>query len=577
MFLIDARKAMRGTNNSGSSYLADSLAVALAVFKRKIIEDDNALLGITFYGTVTILLINTTNTNINTTAKEKSENAESKDGYYVFFPLEVPSAARIRDLQRILNSNLSYFDIMIGSADVGCTLKDALWSCSKSFASKSGGSKQAEYRRIWLFTNDDNPCGSEGVLYDQTLITAKDSAQMGIELSLWHMNCGSKSFDVNKYYKKLLTICEIDESLSNDEELRQELFLSFENRLKSAGNDGFQDILGRIIRKVNKKRRVCVLPLVLGKDKCEESEVNMAVQLYKIIRILDKPSKTPLVKSTSEAVKVVTTNVDKVTGAVANDFDISTCVEIGEYKLPFEKSDVAHIKTGHGLFSPGIFMLSFVSKEILFRTQNVEESYFLYPDEASVKGSRALFKSILDDMSRKGLVALAKYVKNKVTEPRLCMVVPQDEEIDSETNQQIAPPGFNLIFLPFLDDIRCPPIEMTVDIESKVDDTMLAAAKNVVNELHFPANYSFKDNLSNIAVQKFYSSLQAVALQSVFEDIDIPKDTLEMNQKPLAKEDIDVFGSILRIQADKVVKEKKPRAPAKPKGQGEPAAKKAKK
>jgi ATP-dependent DNA helicase 2 subunit 1 len=463
---------------------------------------------------------------------------------------------------------------MMGSADVGCTLKDALWSCSKAFASKSGGSKQAEYRRIWLFTNDDNPCGGEGVLYDQTLIAAKDSAQMGIELSLWHMNCGSKAFDVNKYYKKLLTICEIDESLSNDEELRQELFLSFENRLKSAGNDGFRDILGRIIRKVNKKRRLCVLPLVLGKDKSDENEVNMAVQLYKIIRILDKPIKTPLVKSTSEAVKVVSTNVDRVTGAAINDFDIVTCVEIGDHKVPFDKADVAHIKAGHGLFSPGIYMLSFVSKEILFRTQNVEASYFLYPDEASVKGSRVLFKSILDDMSRKGLVALAKYVKNKISEPRLCMIVPQEEEIDSETNQQISPPGFHLIFLPFLDDIRSPPIEMPACIESRVNDTMLTAAKNIIKEFHFPPNYSFKDNLSNIAVQKFYSSLQAVALQSVIEDIDIPKDTLEMNQKSLLKEDIDTFSSILRIQADKVAKEKKPRAPAKPKG--EPAAKKAK-
>jgi len=465
---------------------------------------------------------------------------------------------------------------MMGSADGNGALKDALWSCSKSFAGKSGGSKQSEYRRIWLFTNDDDPYGSDSVLRDHTYTVAKDSAQMGIELSLWHMNCGeSKSFDVNRFYKKLLTICEIDESLSNDDELRQELFLSFENRLKSAGNDGFKDIIGRIVRKSNKKRRVCVLPLILGKDKTDDNEVNMAVQMYKIVKILDKPSKTPLMKTTSEAVKATTKNVHKNTGQAVNDFDITTCVEIGEFKLPFDKNDITHIKTGHGMFSPGIYIMAFVSKEILFRTQNIESSYFLFPDESSVKGSRVLFKSILDDMSKKGLVALAKFVKNKITEPRLCIIVPQCEEIDESINQQISPAGFNLIFLPFLDDIRSPPLEIPTSIETRVNESMIGAAKNIIDHLHFQHGYSFKDNLSSIAIQKFYSSLQAVALQSVVEDIDIPTDTLAMNQTSLPKDDIDVFTSILRIQAEKVVKEKKPRAPPKPKGESAP--KKAKK
>jgi ATP-dependent DNA helicase 2 subunit 1 len=173
-------------------------------------------------------------------------------------------------------------------------------------------------------------------------------------------------------------------------------------------------------------------------------------------------------------------------------------------------------------------------------------------------------------MLNKGLVSLAKFVKNKASEPRLCIIVPQGEEVDS-MNQQINAPGFNLIFLPYLDDIRPSPLDIPTSIESRVSTTMDSAAKNIINQLHFPSEYSYKDNISSIAIQKFYSCLQAVALETVVADVDQPKDML-VSSKQLLKEDVDVFNSILSITTEKV---KKPRAP--PKAKGEPATKKAKK
>jgi len=83
MFLIDAKKAMRGANSKGSSYLADSLAVALAVFKRKIIEDDNALLGITFFGTVpttTTTIITTSNTTTTCNVRKNQKMQSPRTG-----------------------------------------------------------------------------------------------------------------------------------------------------------------------------------------------------------------------------------------------------------------------------------------------------------------------------------------------------------------------------------------------------------------------------------------------------------------------------------------------------------------
>jgi len=470
-----------------------------------------------------------------------------------------------------LDNSLHYFDSNVGSSNNNC-MKDALWSCCKSFANKSGGSKQTEYRRIWIFTNDDNPYGSDNTVCDQTLTIAKDGAQMGIELSLWCMNYGSKSFDIDIFYKNLLTVNIKESSTYEDDDDDDEVeFLSIENRVKSAGNDGFQNVLSRITRKLNKKKRVCILPLIFGKDKADaQNEVNMMIQIHKVVKILDKPKNIPLMKATNEPVKSTTQNCDKLTGKPISDHEVTTCIEVGEYRLPIEKADVTQIKSGYGQFSPGIYMLAFAPKEIIFRTQNLEASYFLYPEETSVKGSRVLFKSVLQNMLKKGLVSLAKFVKNTTSEPRLCVVVPQDEEVDS-MNQQLCPPGFHLIFLPYLDDLRCPPIDIPISTDSKVNDTMMSAAKNIINQLHYPPEYSYKDNISSIAIQKFYSCLQAVALETVVADVDQPKDTLVTN-KQLLKGDVDVFNSILSIQTEKV---KKARAPPKPKG--EPANKKAKK
>ena len=38
--------------------------------------------------------------------------------------------------------------------------------------------------------------------------------------------------------------------------------------------------------------------------------------------------------------------------------------------------------------------------------------------------------------------------------PRYVALLPRDEETDAESSEQISPPGFYVIFLPFADDIR---------------------------------------------------------------------------------------------------------------------------
>lgn len=47
-----------------------------------------------------------------------------------------------------------------------------------------------------------------------------------------------------------------------------------------------------------------------------------------------------------------------------------------------------------------------------------------------------------------------RYVPRSNSQQRCVALLPQEEELDENTGEQIAPPGFFIIFLPFSDDMR---------------------------------------------------------------------------------------------------------------------------
>ena len=73
---------------------------------------------------------------------------------------------------------------------------------------------------------------------------AKDSAETGVEISLWHMNSHSSTesrFDTKKFYEKLL-ILDVDENFLNDDERDERLA----GRMIGAGFDSFNDMITQV-------------------------------------------------------------------------------------------------------------------------------------------------------------------------------------------------------------------------------------------------------------------------------------------------------------------------------------------
>jgi ATP-dependent DNA helicase 2 subunit 1 len=61
--------------------------------------------------------------------------------------------------------------------------------------------------------------------------------------------------------------------------------------------------------------------------------------------------------------------------------------------------------------------------------------------------------ALIREMIKEDKIAIVRFIPRENSIVRFCALVPQEEKIDEEDGFQ-TPPGFQLIFLPFADDIR---------------------------------------------------------------------------------------------------------------------------
>jgi ATP-dependent DNA helicase 2 subunit 1 len=478
IFLIDARSPMFETNDKGESHMKNCLSVALAVMKTKIIANDKASIGLTFFG-----------------AKEK-DSSDSAQGVHSLFPLAPPSAQRIRQLKMMIEDE-GEFHRTVGSqsADAkGVPLKQALWTCSQSFGTKDF--KQTDFKRIWIFTNDDTPNLQNPVEQRATVTVAKDCSQAGIEISLWHLNRADRAFDPKSFYMQLLIA-------SNDE---TDADASIEGRMLGAGSEGFDTLMASVRRKEHKKRRLGSTLFSLGEGPADTQ--HMGVQLYRMLAVAKKPTHTWLYARTNEPLKVVSKYFDSGTGETLEEAAIETFMDVQGLQVDITKDEVTAIKVAGNNPEAGVRLLFFMPRAELRNELNLESPYFLFPDDKTVKGSSLIFESLLRNMAEKDVLAVVRFNRVASAMPRLAVLLPQLEQVD-EDGCQTAPIGFQLMQLPFANDIRFNPLN-PVDIALGGDH--VDAATRVVEGMRLPADFSYFRDIESPSIQQYYSVLQAVAL-----------------------------------------------------------------
>ncbi|KAG8823837.1 ATP-dependent DNA helicase II subunit 1, partial [Serendipita sp. 401] len=181
---------------------------------------------------------------------------------------------------------------------------------------------------------------------------------------------------------------------------------------------------------------------------------------------------------------------------------------VGHTPVFYTKEDIAKFRT-LGL-QPGIKIMGFKDADTLAFEDNIKHSYFIYPSDALYQGSIRAFSALLKTLVSKNKIGIALALFRRNSSPYFYAMVPQEEILDEDGNQE-RPPGFHMIALPFADDIRAAPVEQTL----KASPESVQAAKAWIKKVRIPKGYD-PDMYRNPTLKLFYGQLEALALREEF-------------------------------------------------------------
>jgi ATP-dependent DNA helicase 2 subunit 1 len=271
-------------------------------------------------------------------------------------------------------------------------------------------------------------------------------------------------------------------------------------------------------------------------------------------------------------------------------------VDFGTNQVILKKKEIEEIKQIQDIKE--FTLLGFKPLSSLKWYHNLRTSIFIYPDNEQVSNSTIFCDAMIKELHESKQIAICRFKPSEKRSYRMCALLPQLEHNSEGTH---TPPGFNMIILPFSEEVRnveeeyyknfdlaLNKIEQGSDefLEYKylevwnkmktekkiykeyqgVDNLGPEEKEKYINELmnlnpqeemacnelieaftidHFSPNY-----FENPEIQKFYKNLQALALNhehvEEIEDLIQPNDEdLEMN-----RDVIDQFSNMFKLNGD---------------------------
>ena len=503
IFLIDCNLSMHQEQKENSSQkittpISTILKVMENFLKTKIISNQNDLFG--------IVLFNTT----------KSNNEMNFDGVNTLFKVEAPNAFNIKRIKIMslncdpeinkMNYKKELKEIFSPIKEItNSNLNNALWivhSLLKNY------DKKIYKRRIFLFTDNDDPISN---IQEKNICIqrAKDMNDSDITIELFPMNFDNKRFNLSNFYAQIIPY-------NSDEDGGNDNLLSIEQC-----TDRLRELTKRIRQKEIKKRTLGKCPFFLTNN------TKIYMNVYSTVKRSNKGKIYTVDGKTNKLLKGLNSIQCKETGTELYPEQVGTYQLYGNKRIIFSKEEMNKIKFFE---EPGMKLLGFKSIESIKPYYNVHESYFIYPNELFSNGSGTLVDAMIKQMLNKNKCAIVKFVSREGSVVKICALMPQAEKYDEDYFQ--TPPGFNMIILPWADDIRSNSEIMAKYPKElpKVNEEQSELAKKIIKKM----NISFDCRaFENVELQKFYSTLQALALEE--NNIEQVDDTMQPHTEGLEK------------------------------------------
>lgn len=506
--LVDAHAHMFERDGQGRSFFHSALHVVHRLMRCKVIQSDKDTIGVTLFGT-----------------ERKTSPDSPHEHVLTAVPLDHPNATSVQHAKDLLAADAdrgaAEFDGPASAPQPG-TLRAALWTCQQQFILRAPSDARAS-KRIWLFTNDDDPTGGSQDEVERAVQVAADASDTGILIELFHMNRpdAAAAFDVGKFYRKILTP---DADGFADQ---------------AHPSTSFDNLFEKCYRKLHRKRVLSRLPFVLAPSgivnpgeaaasatttttttgsaglsaaaDADTGPTTPAGQVAFRVQLVLTTSQTKLTsvklnRKTNSAVKPVTRLLCDYTGAHLDEFDVKTYLEVGGHneRAYLRREEMKTLKAW--TCAPGLAVLGFLPRAWLRPWFAVRAPYFIYPDEEGLRGSTAAFVAVHRAMIDRNQIGLARLVRNASAQPKIVALLAQEEEVD-EDGTQLEPPGIHVLVLPFADDIRELPLQPPPPPPS---DEAVEAAVDVVKRMDLPGEFLWE--ISNPTLQKQYSVVESLAL-----------------------------------------------------------------
>ncbi|KAF0699355.1 Aste57867_10071 [Aphanomyces stellatus] len=477
LVLIDVRKSIFDTSDQAdTTWFQTCIEMLIRFLKSKIIANDNSLLGVCFFGT------------------KKVKNINALDHVYEFQEIGYPSAQRIRQLTELMNPAFDFEDVF-GSMETNeqVSLSNALWHCGLAFA--NAGLKKLDSQTVWILTNNEDPCLQSQDERERVKQQYANHMELQRTLNLFYMPPSGKStFDLSRFYATMFYDASEGAAAAMDDSSKQPAY----------GIHTYQDMMEESLRKRFRKRRLTSLEWHITKT------VALSVDLFALRVKQAKSTPLNLEADTNTPLQSTTKWLCDHTGTHLAPEQIKTYLDYGNGRVYLTKDDMLQLKR---FDAAGIQLLGFEPSSVVRLHENVRPPYFIYPTEEGIKGSTVAFVALHRAMKAKDKVAVCRIIMRDSFAPRVAALVPQDEVYDEQG--QVQPMGFNVVFLPFLDDIR----QVCAEAQEKSSSEQVDAACKIIQSLTLAKMPGFQ----NPELQKHYASIQALALDEdelAFNDAD---------------------------------------------------------
>jgi len=428
IFLVDGSTRMHETLEGGDTLFNTSIAAINAAMKSKIFTSSLDVIGVVGFGTT-----------------NKVPETLDFNNISEICPAKYPCRDNIVTLEKLSVGETDFQAVYGGEGAI--KLNEVLWHC-QSIISEVGG--KVGSRRILLLTCNDDPHEGDQTLNLQARRKAGDLQSNNIFLEVVPVNPPGQTFNMSTFYTDIVRLADDDWSGSAPD---------------------IHSLADTVIKKTFVKRTTSRLKFDLG------GGVAVGVATYNLLGRAIKPAKTKMAKATNMELKSLRTWIHPVSGAPLLQSDMAKFMNYGSKNIKLLDAEVAHIR-GFGDTENSLKLLGFRSASCLKTHHQVKLPQFLYPCEDIVTGSRSLFYALVVRCSLREKVAICSFKQRSSSGPNYVALLPQMEVI--EDGAQVKAPGFHVIYLPFLDDIRLiPEIRLKKDNPPEAVD----AAKAVISKL----------------------------------------------------------------------------------------------